>query len=95
MKEINTILLRFFDDLSIGKKEKVQNMAGNGSAGSVLGRAIGLVLTYVIMGALWGEATSFITTLGEGIGSIAQIGLYLFIGMLPFIVFAPELKDLI
>ena len=70
-------------------------MSGNGSVGSVLGRAIGLVLTYVIMGALWSDATEFITELGSGIGSIAQIGLYLFIGMLPFIVFAPELKDLI
>ena len=70
-------------------------MANNGGIGNVMGRAIGLVLTYVIIGALWDEAFGFVQTLGSGIGSIAKIGLYLFIGMLPFIVFAPELKDLL
>lgn len=67
--------------------------------GSVLGRVLGLAITYVVLGALWPQMTGFITGPGgiggSPYGAIAQIGMYLFIALLPFLIFAPEIKDML
>lgn len=73
-------------------------MAKNGGISSVMGRAIGLAITYVIFGAMWTPMTKIFTsdTMADSpYATIGQIGLYLFIALLPFLVFSPELKDML
>jgi len=62
--------------------------------GSVIGRALGVAVTYVILGSLWSQMTGFLnsTSLGN-FAILAQVGLGLFVGILPFLAFAPELKS--
>lgn len=64
--------------------------------GSVFGRALGVAITYVVMGSMWEDMTGFIakSNLG-GLDVLAQIGLGLFIAILPFVAFAPEIKNML
>lgn len=65
-------------------------------ATSIVGRALGVAITYVVLGALWPNMTSWIGSASMGsFGVLAQIGLGLFMAMLPFLAFLPELKNLI
>lgn len=62
--------------------------------GSVVGRALGVAITYVILGALWGQMTGFLNSANLGNFSVlAQVGMGLFVAMLPFIAFMPELRN--
>lgn len=68
---------------------------GSTSIGSVASRAIGLAIVYVILGALWGNIVEVFSAPELGsFGIIAQIGLGIFIAMLPFVTFSSELKNL-
>ena len=65
-------------------------------ASSIVGKALGVAITYVVLGALWLNMTSWIGSTSMGsFGVLAQIGLGLFMAMLPFLAFLPELKSLI
>lgn len=61
--------------------------------GSIMGRALGVAITYVIIGALWSQMMKVINSPELGaFGVLAQIGIGLFVAILPFLAFAPELK---
>lgn len=64
--------------------------------GSVFGRGLGVAITYVVIGSMWKDMTGFLANANlGGLDVLAQIGLGLFVAILPFVAFAPELKEML
>lgn len=71
-------------------------MAKGNKIGSVFGRALGVAITYVVIGSMWGQMTGFLNSANlGGLNVLAQIGLGLFVAILPFVAFAPEIKSML